>query len=160
MSTLKVVIRKFALGISAAVCCVASSSCNYDVPITSKPTGKVDERLLGNWTSTDGKEKLRVRKLDDTIYIVSYNGDLFRAYHSEVAKTPFLSVQDINSKERKYVYLTWKLSADGKTLGLRPVREKVMPKETKDPATVQKLLEKNLQNPELFEDEEQFTREK
>jgi hypothetical protein len=160
MSTLTVITRKFALGIGAAICCFANSSCEFDVPITSEPTGKVSERLLGNWTSKDGKEKMRVRKLDDSIYIVSYNGDLFRAYHSDVGRTPFLSVQDINSAERKYAYLAWKLSADGKTLGLRPVNNKVIPKESRDSATVQKLLEKNLQNPELFEDEEQFTREK
>jgi hypothetical protein len=142
------------------VCCLALIGCEFDVPITSSPTRKVDERLLGDWISKDGKEKMKVRRLDDFIYIVSFNGDLSRAYHSDVAKTSFVSVQDLESPGRKYSYLAWKLSEDGQRLGLRVVSDKVIPKETKDSASVQKLLEKNLQNPELLEDEAQFTKEK
>ena len=152
--------QKFTLGIVAALCIFALSGCEYEVPITSNPTRKVDERLLGDWTSKDGKDKMKVRRLDDSIYIVSYNGDLFRAYHSDVAKTPFVSVQDIDSADRKYAYLTWKLSDDGKRLGLRVVSTKLIPNEIKDSAGIQKLLEKNLQNSELLEDEAQFTKEK
>lgn len=63
---------------------LAFSACQYEVPITSSPTRKVQEQLLGNWTSSDGKEKLKLRRLDDSIYIVYYDGDLFRAYHSDV----------------------------------------------------------------------------
>jgi hypothetical protein len=88
------------------------SACEYEVPITPSPTQKVQERLLGDWTSADGKEKMKVRKLDDSIYIVYYDGDLFRAYHSDVAETPFASVQDLNSNDRKYAYVVWKLSDD------------------------------------------------
>jgi hypothetical protein len=39
----------------------------------------VQERLLGDWVSLDGKENMKVRRLDDNIYIVYYDGDLFRA---------------------------------------------------------------------------------
>ena len=152
--------QKFTLGMVAALCIFALSGCEYEVPITSNPTRKVDERLLGDWTSQDGKDKMKVRRLDDSIYIVSYNGDLFRAYHSDVAKTSFVSVQDIDSADRKYAYLTWKLSDDGKRLGLRVVSTKLIPNEIKDSAGIQKLLEKNLQNSELLEDEAQFTKEK
>ena len=70
------------------------------VPITPSPTQKVQERLLGDWTSADGKEKMKVRKLDDSVYIVYYDGDLFRAYHSDVAETAFASVQDLNSRSK------------------------------------------------------------
>ena len=52
------------------------------------------------------------------------------------------------------------MSEEGKRLGLRVVSDKVIPKETKDSESVQKLLKKNLENPELFGDETQFTREK
>jgi hypothetical protein len=110
--------------------------------------------------STDGKEKMKVRRLDDSIYIVSYDGDLFRAFHSDVAKTPFISVQDIDSADRKYTYLTYKLSDDGQRLVLRAVKTEVVPSETKDPVSVQKLLEKNLRNPELLGDEGRFIKEK
>jgi hypothetical protein len=154
------IIRKFTSGIIAAACLFAFIGCEYEVPLTSKPTRKVDERLLGDWISKDGKEKMKVRRLDDSIYIVSYNGDLFRAFHSDVAKTSFVSVQDIDSPDRKYSYFAWKLSDDGKRLGLRLVNNKVIPNENKDPESIQKLLEKNLQNPELLGDEEPFTKEK
>jgi hypothetical protein len=120
----------------------------------------VQERLLGDWTSADGKEKMKVRKLDDSYYVVYYDGDLFRAYHSDVAETPFASVQDLNSNDRKYAYVVWNLSDDGKHLSLRNVNNKVVPKETRDPAAVVALLTKNARNPQLFGEAIEFTREK
>ena len=154
------VIRGLGFGIAVCLCFLAFSSCEYEVPITPSPTQKVQERLLGDWTSTDGKEKMKVRKLDDSVYIVYYDGDLFRAYHSDVAETPFASVQDLNSNDRKYAYVVWKLSDDGKHLNLRNVNRKVIPKESRDSATVAALLTKNARNPELFGEAIEFTREK
>jgi hypothetical protein len=148
------------LGAAFCLCILAFSACQYEVPITSSPTRKVQERLLGDWTSTDGKEKLKLRKLDDSVYIVYYDGDLFRAYHSDVAETPFASVQDINSNDRKYAFVVWKLSDDGKNLRLRNVNDKVIPKDTKDSATVVALLGKNVHNPDLLGEEIEFRREK
>lgn len=148
------------LGVAVCLCALAFSACQYEVPITSGPTRKVQERLLGDWTSADGKEKLKLRRLDDSIYIVYYDGDLFRAYHSDVADTPFASVQDINSNDRKYAFVVWKLSDDGKRLSLRSVSDKVIPKETRDSAAVVALLTKNTSNPELFGEEIEFRREK
>ena len=101
-----------------------------------------------------------MRRLDENIYIVYYDGDLFRAYHSDVADTPFVSVQDINSEDRKYAYVVWKLSDDGSHLTLRSISDKVIPKGTKDSATVVALLTKNAQNPELFGEEIGFSGEK
>jgi len=37
----------------------------------------VREQLLADWRSTDGKEELKLRGLDDSTYIVYYDGDLF-----------------------------------------------------------------------------------
>jgi hypothetical protein len=88
------------------------TGCQYDVPITSGPPRNVDERLLGDWTSLDGKENMKVRRLDDSTYVVYYDGDLFRAYHSDVGDTPFATVQNLNSRDRKYAYIIWKLSDD------------------------------------------------
>ena len=117
MNRVRLVARKFTLGIVAAVCCFAFSGCVYEVPITSKPTRKLDERLLGNWTSKDGKNKMKVVRLDDSNYIVSYNGDLFRAYHSDVAKTPFVSVQILDSAKAKLclfgLEVVWRWQAGG-----------------------------------------------
>ena len=147
-------------GAAACICILAFTACQYDVPITSAPTRKVQEQLLGDWTSTDGKEKLKLRSLDDSIYVVYYDGDLFRAYHSDVAETPFATVQDLNSSDRKYAYVVWKLSDDGKHLSLRNVSDKVISKETRDSATVIALLTKNAGNPELFGEEIEFRKEK
>ena len=150
--------RRLGFGIAVSLCILAFTACEYEVPITSSPTRKVQERLLGNWISQDGKEHMRVRRLDDNIYIVYYDGDLFRAYHSDVANTPFVSVQDINSNDRKYAYVVWKLSDDSKDLRLRSVNRDVIPKEKKNSTAVAKFLEENANNPDLLE-EIQFNKE-
>jgi hypothetical protein len=146
-------------GFGIAVCLlVGLAACNYEVPITSTPTRKVQEQLLGDWTSSDGKEQMKVRRLDESFYVVYYDGDLFRAYHSDLADVPFVSVRDLNSKDRKYAYLIWKLSDDAKHLSLRNVNDKVIPKDAKDSAAVVRLLNKNAHNPELLGDEIEFSK--
>ena len=152
--------RSLGFGVAICLCVLVFSACNYEVPITSSPTRKVQEQLLGNWVSLDGKENMRVRRLEDSTYVVYYDGDLFRAYHSDLAETPFATVQDLNSSDRKYAYVIWKVSDDGKNLRLRNVNDKVVPNETKDSATVVALLKKNASNPELFGEEIEFKKEK
>ena len=147
-------------GVIIGLYSLAFTACQYDLPVTSAPTRRVQEQLLGNWKSSDGKEELKVRSLDDSVYILYYDGDLFSAYHSDVAQTPFVSVKDLNSGDRRYAYITWKLSGDGKNLKLRNVNDKVVPKETKDSAAVVALLRKNARNPELFGEEIEFRKEK
>ena len=148
------------VGVGIGLWSLAFTACQYDVPITSAPTQKVQEQLLGDWRSSDGKEELKLRRLDDSIYIVYYDGDLFRAYHSDVGETPFATVQDLNSNDRKYAYVVWKLSDDGKQLSLRNVSDKVISKETKNSGTVVALLTKNASNHELFGEEIEFRKEK
>ena len=160
MNTLRLVARRLTVAFVATLCGFVLDGCDYEVPITANPTRKLDERLLGNWISKDGKEKMKVRRLDDSTYVGSYDGELFRAFHSDVAGTSFISAQNIDSAERKYVYLTYTVSADGNQLGLRDVNTAVVPKETKDSASVQGLLQSNLQNPKLLNEENQFTKEK
>jgi hypothetical protein len=152
--------RSLGFGVAICLCILLFNACEYEVPITSSPTRKVQEPLLGNWVSLDGKENMRVRRLDDSTYVVYYDGDLFRAYHSDVAETPLASVQDLDSNDRKYAYVIWKLSDDAKRLSLRNVNRKVIPKETRDLATVAALLTKNVRNPELFGEEIEFRKEK
>ena len=101
-----------------------------------------------------------MRRLDDSTYVVYYDGDLFRAYHSDVAELPLASVQDLNSNDRKYAYMVWKLSDDGKRLTLRNVSDNVIPKETKDSRTVAARLTKNARNSQLFGEEIEFHKEK
>jgi hypothetical protein len=152
--------RRLGFGVAVCLCILAFNACEFEVPITSSPTRKVEERLLGDWSSLDGKEKMKVRRLDDSIYIVYFDGDLFRAYHSDVAEPAFVSVQDINSNDRKYAYVVWKLSDDGKRLSLHSVQSKVVPKEEKDSARVAELLKENAKNPDLFGEEIEFKKEK
>src|SRR5438105_1715486 len=90
----------FILALVAAGCCFAFTSCTYEVPITDAPTRKIDPRLLGDWVSADGKDKFIVRQLDPFSYIVSNNDDLFRAYHSDVGPTPFVSVRHLGMTDR------------------------------------------------------------
>jgi hypothetical protein len=152
--------RRLGFGVAVCLCSLVFNACEYEVPITSSPTRKVQERILGNWVSLDGKEDMKVRRFDDNIYIVYYDGDLFRAYHSDVAETPFVSVQDLNSSDRKYAYVVWKLSDDGQRLSLRSVQSKVIPKEQRDSARVVELLKENARNPELFGEEIEFNKVK
>lgn len=158
MNKMRLLGRTCIVGIVAA-CCFVFGGCIYEVPITAKPTRKVDQRLLGDWTSKDGKDKMKVVKLDDSNYIVSYDGELYRVYHSDVANTAFVSVQILDSTKPKYAYDAWKLSGDGKLLSVRAVNDNVVPDATKDSASVRKLLDKNRQNPALFGDEGQFTKD-
>ena len=138
------------------LCSLIFIGCEYEVPITSSPTRKVDEKLLGDWVSKDGKEYMKVRRLDDSIYIISYNGDLAKAFHSDLAQAPFISLQDIDSDKRQYTYLSYELEDNDKRLILKVVGTKLVPKEVKDSAQVQELLKKNLKNPDLFGDEPQL----
>ncbi len=49
---------------------------------------------------------------------------------------------------------------DEESLSLRSVNDKVVPRETKDRATVVALLTKNARNPELFGEEIEFKKQK
>jgi hypothetical protein len=160
MSSSNSIRRRVTVGVAVYLCILAFSACQYEVPITSSPTRKVQEQLLGDWISLDGKEHMKVRRLDDSNYVVYYDGDLFRAYHSDVAETPFVSVQDLNSRDRKYAYVVWSLSDDGGRLTLRSVNSKIIPKGQKDSAGVAELLKENARNPELLGEEMLFNKEK
>ena len=159
MSSLKIIYRPTGFGAAAFLCLLAFGACQFEVPITQSPTRKVQEQLLGNWVSLDGKENMRARRLDDSTYVVYYDGDLFRVYHSDIGETSFATVQDLNSNDRKYAYVVWKLSDDGKKLSLRNVNQKIIPKETRDAATVAALLAKNAHNPDLLGEEIEFRKE-
>ena len=140
------------------------AGCNFDVPLTAKPTRPINDQLVGDWLSTDTDAarvvRMNVRKLDETTYAVSYDGDLYRAFHSDFAGLSLVSAQDLNSRERKYAYFTWQLSADGARLTLKGVSTRVIPDTTKDAGVIQELIKKNRSNPELFGEEAVFTRKK
>ena len=153
---------KQVLILAAVACALALTACDYDVPITASPTRQVDARLLGNWTivTPQKSEHMKIRRFDDSNYVVSYGGDLFRAHHSDLGGMPLVSVQTIEDAKRKYCYFAWALSDDGNRLTIRTIRTNVIPKETKDTATIAKLIENNRDNPQLFEESFAYTRDR
>jgi hypothetical protein len=142
------------------------AACNYDFPLTEKPTHPVDIRLLGDWVSFDKDEQklqqMSVRKLDDVTYAVVMDHDVYRVFHSDFADTPFVSVQDLQhgTSYGKYAYYVWQLSDDGQQLTVKGVHTRIVPEDTKDRATAQKLIKDNLANPKLYGDPLVFTPKK
>ena len=128
------------------------AACHYDFALTDTPTRAADSRLAGTWTLVEPEqgERMDVRLYDDRNYVIAYNGDLYRAFHSEVAGLPLISAQNLNDRERKWIYFTWQLSEDGRCLTIRAVRTEVVPATTRDRAAVVKLIEANRENPTLF----------
>ncbi len=141
---------------------LALAGCDYDAPLTPAPTHKVDPRLLGDWVGVDPdakqEEVMHVRALDDATYVVAMDNDIYRVYHSDLAGTAFLTVQDLNSDDRKYCFYTWSLSADATRLTLRHVSTKLIPEKTKTGAELQKLIQANLAQPGLLEKKIPFIR--
>lgn len=138
------------------------AGCDYDVPITAGPTRPIDPRLLGEWISHDPDDKkdeaMNVRKLDEFNYVVAIDGDIYRVFHTDHANLPFVSAQDLNSSSRKYVYYTWKLSADVAQLTLKRVTQDVIPDSAKDSGAIQQLLTEHAADPKLLGKELVFTR--
>jgi hypothetical protein len=147
--------------LAAVACALALTACEYDVPITATPTRQLDARLLGNWTivTPQKSEQMKIRRFDDWNYIVSIDGGLLRAHHSDLGGMPLVSVQSIEDAKRKYSYVAWVLSDDGNRLTIKTIRESLVPKETKDTATVVRLIESNRENPQLFEESSAYTRD-
>jgi len=142
------------------------TGCLYDFPLTTKPTRKVEPALLGDWVSFDKDdqklERMSVRKLDDSTYVVALDNDIYRAFHSDYAGVTLLSVQNLQSggDEGKYVYYRYALAADHEHLSLWGVSNHIVPEETKTQADAQGLIRANLNNPKLYGDEIAFTRKK
>lgn len=147
-----------------AVALLALAGCDYDAPLTAKPTHAIEPKLLGDWVAVDPDEPkelvLGVRKLDDSTYIAVADADAYRAFHSDFAGLPLLSVQDLNTKVQKYVMYWWKLSDDGSKLTLRRVNTDVIPDSNKTTADLQQAVKASLSNPKLLDKELNFTRKK
>lgn len=147
-----------------AVLCLGLAGCNYDAPLTAKPTCKADARFVGDWQVVDKpgakEEFMHVRLLDDSTYVASMDNDIYRGFHSDFAGMPFLSVQDLNAPERLYVYMTWEFSTDGNRLTLRTVSNKVILESIHGRSALQKAVKANLKNPALLGEPLVFTRKK
>jgi hypothetical protein len=147
----------------ALVIALLPLACNYDAPIAATPSRNIEPRLIGAWTAKgddDKPEHMTIRQYDVDHYAVLYDGELYRAYHTEVAGLPLISVQNLNDSERKYLFVSWSLSSDGSRLTLHAMSTDVVPESAKDSATIVKLIEKNRDNPKLFGEAAEFTRDK
>lgn len=151
MKTLRSVTARPVVAWFALLLGLALAGCEYDVPLTKEPTRGVDARLTGDWIAKDGW--MKVRALDAQGYVIFHDGKLFRAWHSAAAGLPLMTVQDVDSPKRKYYYLGYALSEDGRRLTVRVVNDKVVPDETPDSGAVQKIFEQNARNPALFDGE-------
>jgi len=153
----------FSIALAAASLLVLAG-CDYEVPITAGPTRPVDPRLLGDWVSFDQEEQkmdeMSVRQLDEFNYVVGIDHDIYRAFHTDHAGLSFVSVQDLNSSSRKYVYYVWRLSPDNSRLVLQRVRQELVPDTTKDSVAIQKLITDHVSDPKLLDKELAFTRKK
>lgn len=149
------------IGFLGFVSVLLLAGCNYDTPLTDKPTRKVTSYFFGEWQSVDkdtGKiEKLIVQPYDDSHYVAAMDNDLYRVFHSDFSGKPFLSVQDLNSGRKLYTYIIAELSTDGRQLTIRTIDTKVVPSETKGKA-VRQLVKNNLNNPALLGEPLVFTR--
>lgn len=136
---------------ATAVCAALLLGCHFDRSLTAEPTRNIDERLTGTWTPVDPTEKnaIVVRAYDDRNYVLAFGSDeIYRAFHSDAAGMPILSVQNLNDSERKWVFITWSLSQDGKTLTLRSLSTELIP--NTDRAAMIKAIEANRENPKLL----------
>ena len=61
----------------------------------------------------------QIRPYDQSTYVVNHNDALYRAWHSDVDGLPLITLQSIDSDERKYQYWTWRVSDDGSEMTLR-----------------------------------------
>ncbi len=112
------------------------AGCNFEAPLTEKPTRDVDPALLGSWFSlTDGKP-LDVFKLSKEEYLVLDDGSPYVCTHSDVAGTNFVSCRQLaNDKDRygKYAYIAYKVEKDELVIlqlsGALPLTDKSSPKE-------------------------------
>jgi len=143
---------------------IALAHCDFDNPATEKPTRDVDARLLGKWRTKD--EVLEVTKSSDTMYGVlqttnkdgQSNTSNYRAYHSDVAGFSLLTVKaHVHAGDAPYIYAVCQLSADGKTMTLRTVSTKAIPRgiSTDD---LPLLLKKHKDDSNLFEEVAKYER--
>lgn len=132
--------------------CLFLTACEWSIPITANGTREVVPTLIGEWFQTGTGERLRVRKYDDTHYVLGMgqHGDqLFTAHHSDVGEWQLISVRELKPEGDLWTYVQWRL-VDRDRLEIRAVNDKVIPYTVADSAEVVRLLKANREKPELF----------
>ncbi|WP_414662709.1 hypothetical protein [Horticoccus sp. 23ND18S-11] len=148
------------IGLLSAFCLLMCAGCEYEVPLTAAATRPTQESLVGTWHEVGGKDVMFVRQLDAATYVLTYNGDLYSAQHSDLDAMPFVSVLHLDPTNRKYSYLTWTHQTDPRKLTLHVLSSKVIPASIQDRSALQKLIREHRANPALFASEHHYVREK
>lgn len=148
------------LKVISTLLALALAGCEFEAPITEKPTRPTNDKLVGTWKAISGPDVMKVRQLDAATYVVSYNGDLYSAHHSDLGGAPYVSVLHLAPENRKHSFLSWRLSDADDRLTLRVVSSKVIPRDTATPAALRALLEKEAKNTALLGPEFHYTRER
>jgi hypothetical protein len=152
--------------LATAIVIAALAGCDeFEVPITAGPTRNIEPALLGDWMMTEEKEgdsrkysrdRLRIRSFDRFTYVVEHNESLYRAWHSDVDGIPLVTLQSLDSDERKYQYWSFDVTADGSELTLRAVNSDgsmskgVIPSQLPDSAAAAASIRKHREDPRLF----------
>lgn len=127
------------------------SGCIYEAPLTTEPTRKVDDNLVGTWVTDDPEQTVEIRKFDDSHYVLLNDGQFYRAFHSDLDGVPFVSIQSIDSlTDRKFWLVEYKLSSD--QLTVRAVNTDTIPKTLKTTDEIAASIRAHLGKADLFDE--------
>ena len=133
------------------------ASCIYEAPLTESPTRKVDERLIGDWVSVEEKPSaIEIRKFDDSNFVLSDGGNVYRVFHSDFEGINFLSLQNLESKgssARKFAFIDYRFEQPDKVRA-RAVNKETVPETLRTTSEIQKSVRDHLKDPQLFNKEE------
>jgi tetratricopeptide (TPR) repeat protein len=111
--------------------------------MTTAPSGKIDNALLGNWAY--GNTPVKISRQDDFHYTVNYDGANFSAYLSDIGTTHFLTLFD----GKTYNFLQYNLTEGGKKLSMKFVNDELISRKA-DSATIRKVIASSLNSPKLY----------
>jgi hypothetical protein len=118
------------------------AGCDHSFPLTAAPTGPIDARLVGDWVTHDGSKTLTllVRRYDDQHLVFVHDGQLYRAWPSEIGRQPFLTVQALGGTKSPFVFAHYQLDDNGRLLTVRIVQYGTVPETTTTSAAAQEIL--------------------
>ncbi len=150
---------------------IALTGCDFLVPISHEPAGRVDETLVGLWRRMDTSghaEDLLVLKWDDGHWLFSLPAGredalYARAWPVRVAGRTLVQLEWIGSgkgalvqEARRYQLATW--SRDGDRLIVRRINPEVVGRDWRESQRLREAIEKTLNQPEVLIDERVFHR--
>ncbi len=140
-----------------------------EVPL-SKPSSKIDQRLIGNWVKIEGKyEKsilLLFRKFNDNEYFIAWKeGDdktqIAGGFNTKISDTNIINVHGVESletKERTYVFCKYDFTEKGSLVIdiLSSDYPELKGKKFKTSKDFEKFIRKNISQKGLFEESIEF----